>query len=578
MIYVGVDVQAALGAGQVVATGLDSSTRELTLKVAPVIGENVYVTFYRNFILDDLYTFEVTVSDVGGLGKYTITSTKNGQVATIEEGTHAVADGDFATEGISWPGGNTDFTTTPGVSVTETITLTFTNAYDYTVSSDQGAVGSSGYGHLDQTYYDSKTGVRFTILKGISVDYAIGDTIEFVAVKGGEFVSGPLFHNVVPGLKTRATNTVDVQIGDTGLITTYNKGGAEPAVGDFYYVSYSYEKTDVDYEPVVLTTWKDIIAYSGELSLSNRLTMAAYLGTQNGAIKIGLKQIKKIPGQTDASVIAYKDAIDEMKKQLRGQGYPYLVQPVTTDGEVLDYLRAHNELMSSIRYKGERVSVYGYPAGTDYEDAIVFAQGLKSDRMIGVYPDTAIMSLTDEFGNQFESQVDGSFIAAAVAGLIVNPIYDSATPLTLKKIVGFNRLGKILDTVEMNTVASAGLTVLEEKLPSIEIRHFLTTNPDNILTQEPNVVFIKDKVQQTTRDTLKQYIGSKYLDRLHQDIEESLSGMFNAFIAAEIVGAYQDISAERDPNDPRIMLVEGFYQPIFGLLWIKVSYSLRTSL
>jgi len=575
-VYVGTDIQTALGAGQVVVLKIDSSTNEITLKNAPAIGETVYVTQYRNFIIDDQYTFECTTTGVGGVGEYTITSLKNGEIATIAEGTHNVADAaDFATEGITWPNGVSDLATTPGTSISETVTVTFTSAYDYTVSSNQ-ALGSSGFGHLDQTYYDSRTGVRFTVLKGTTVTYAPGDTLEFISDKGGDFLSGPLFYNAIPGLRTRVVNLLDVTPGDTAIISTYNKAGNEPNVGDFYYVTYKYEKTD--YDTVVVTKWRDVEAYSGTLSLSNKLTLAAWLAFQNGAIKLGLKQIQKAPGQQDATVTSYKSAIDEMKKELRGHGYPYLVQPITTNAEVLDYLKFHNELMSSIRYKGERVSVFGYAAGTDFEDAISFAQGIKSDRMIGVYPDTAIISLNDEYGNEFESSVDGSFLAAAMAGLIVNPIYDEATPLTTKSLIGFKRLGSILDTVEMNTVASAGITVLEEKLPSIEIRHFLTTNPDNILTQEPNVIFIKDKVQKTTRDTLKEFIGQKFLDKIIQDVEEKLASMFNSFIGAEIVAEYTGIEATRDENDPRILNVVGYYRPVFGLLWIKVSYNLRTTL
>jgi len=67
-VFVGTDVQDAILGGEVVVLTIDEDTREIVLKTPPSVGEFVYVNFYRNFILDDVYTFMNTVAGVGGVG------------------------------------------------------------------------------------------------------------------------------------------------------------------------------------------------------------------------------------------------------------------------------------------------------------------------------------------------------------------------------------------------------------------------------------------------------------------------------------------------------------------------------
>jgi len=56
----------------------------------------------------------------------------------------------------------------------------------------------------------------------------------------------------------------------------------------------------------------------------------------------------------------------------------------------------------------------------------------------------------------------------------------------------------------------------------------------------------------------------------------SLTSMFNSLVQAEIVGAFTGISASVDPDDPTVLRVEAYYQPIFPLLYIVVTFNLRS--
>jgi hypothetical protein len=51
--------------------------------------------------------------------------------------------------------------------------------------------------------------------------------------------------------------------------------------------------------------------------------------------------------------------------------------------------------------------------------------------------------------------------------------------------------------------------------------------------------------------------------------------MFNQLVQAEIVGAYTGITANVDPDDPTVLRVEAYFQPIFPLLYLVITFNLR---
>jgi hypothetical protein len=178
-------------------------------------------------------------------------------------------------------------------------------------------------------------------------------------------------------------------------------------------------------------------------------------------------------------------------------------------------------------------------------------------------------------GQNFEQLIDGSFFGAAVAGAVVSPAVDVATPYTRRRIQGFTRIPRILDPVEANQTAVAGVTLLEDLDPIIRIRQGLTTNMANVLTRLPTVVQIADFVHQQSRSILDSYIGTKFLASRTNEVVVSMTGLFRSLVQAEIVGAFTGMTAEIDPDDPTILNFEMFYAPIFPLLYIVLTFNLR---
>lgn len=433
--------------------------------------------------------------------------------------------------------------------------------------------GTSNTGTVGQTYIDEVTGLRISLLlPDEATAYDDAGTIRISVLR--EFVTDS--SNVVYSLlgsEVKVANTTSIGVGDTATVETFDKAGSEPDVGDVYYVTYKYAKTD--YDAKVFTRFSDITAEYGELVPENRLTLAMFLAISNGALLVAGKQVVKATGGTDASSTDYITAIDSLRKPIERRFRPAVVVPVTTDQTVINFCKTHCIVQSSSRYRQERICIFGFSNSAPTE-AQAYAESLASQRMWAVYPDSAVIGLTDEVGVETEYVVDGSFLAAAVAGSNVSSAYDVASPMTFRQIVGFKRLVREMDEVEKNQTAVSGITVLEDLDPNIRIRQAFTTDMTSALTREPTVITIADQVQQVVRSALRQFIGQKFLGGALGDIERVTKTAMRSLVQAEIITNFTNVRAVADTTDPTAVQVSLSYVPVFPLNYVVVTFNLRS--
>jgi len=446
--------------------------------------------------------------------------------------------------------------------------------------------GTGQDGIIGQTYRDEVTGLTFTILprgfqdnpSGPWVPYPTGATATFrFNAFATVLTNANLPVNAMPGVELTVANTIGVGVGDTAIVETFERGGNEPPVGDVYYVSYVYQK------PIFVTQFftklSAIEQNFGEVSPDNPVSLAAFLAIFNGAVVLGIKQVLKEDGQRQASLTSYRDAIDELENPLPGQVNPDMIQLLRGDSdELYQYLARSNDKMSSIRFKSERTSIVGLSGGRLPAEAKTLAQLLSNTRMRVAYPDLVTLTLTDPVGVTTEYLVDGTFLATALVGSIVSPNFDVATPWTGRNIVGFNVLARRLNAVEQNQLAQRGVTVFEERPPFLRVRHGLTTDITDILTKTPTVVQIADEVQRQARVTLDRFIGVKFVPGILGQIEGRIATMLRQLVQAQIITQYTGIKATPAADDPTVAEVEAFYMPVFPLLYILLTFHLRSSL
>jgi hypothetical protein len=344
-------------------------------------------------------------------------------------------------------------------------------------------------------------------------------------------------------------------------------------VGDFYFISYRFLKQD--FSTQIFQQTKTIEANFGAISPENRVSLASYLAITNGAVLVGVTQVRKQPNSAQASDQAFIAAIQGLATPLPGNVRPDIIVPLSSSTAVYSYLTSHCEIQSSIRNQAERMGFIGFASGTSPSNAQTIAKSLNSNRILAFYPDSAVITLDDAVGQSYESLVDGTFFAAAVAGSSSSPAIDVATPYTRRRIQGFTRIPRTMDPVEANQTAMAGITLLEGLQPLVRIRQGLTTNMSTIMTRLPTITQIADFVQQQSRGALDAFVGTKFLSSRTNEVAVSMTALMKGFVQSEIIAAFTGISASVSPDDPTVLLFSAYYQPVFPLLYLVLNFNLR---
>ncbi len=483
--------------------------------------------------------------------------------------------------------------------------------HSYTVSSSlpTGGSGSGGsnVGYLDQTYEDVVTGFRITVVNpadhvayGVlsipaSYNFEPGDYLKFNVAADAVGGSAPAirycgtpgtlpaqFNNwvAIPGLTTEVVSDYNSAAGDTVVISTFRGSGAGPSVGTFYYVTFTTNKTAADYALKIFTNPSDAYAQYGQPSTVNRLSLGIQLMSTNGVQTFGAIQVPAQQGTNYAASSDFIAALQQLTKNIPGLNRKAdVVVPLSNDPSVHQALSRQLITQAGPRYKGEAIGFVGYSQFTTAAQASANAVSLKNSRMIAIGNAAAGILITNlTTGVAVEYPVDGTMMAAAMAGLNCNPSNDVATTLTLQNLVGFSRLLITYDDPTMDNMAANGLTVLLNNNGALQIRHYKTTDPSNDLTSEPTSITITDYVAQQFRLDLQQFIGRKLVDSLVTDIQVVCNARLKSLVDNVIVSGYENLSVVVNPQDPTEVDVTVTFKPIFSLLYASVTFVVQTSL
>ena len=140
------------------------------------------------------------------------------------------------------------------------------------------------------------------------------------------------------------------------------------------------------------------------------------------------------------------------------------------------------------------------------------------------------------------------------------------------------RFGLGFGLVALFVIRRSASSLIQLRFPSrpiIRIRQGLTTNMSSVLTRLPTVTQIADYVQQQSRGTLDSFVGTKFLAQRTNEVVISMTFLFKQMVAAQIVGAFTGLKAVVDPNDATTLQFEGYYQPVFPLLYLVLTFNLR---
>jgi hypothetical protein len=573
-------------AGNAVQIALDASTAN----AQPIVVNGNLVTIYAawNGTLQNLTTISgyFPSADTTNGGRITVSAVTNNTTALTTTAASNLAGG---TNEIAQP-----------VSLSYTVS---SNLNLLTPSQGSGSVtaGGANIGYLDQTYIDPTTGFRVTIVNPADhVAYGVltipqnynfepGDTLVYTVNRTGARHVGipgipPAEANnqvAIFGLKTEVITTLGSTAGDTITVSTVRGSGDGPAVGEFYFVTFTTNKQASDYALTLYTKPSDAyLAYGQPTSMANRVSVGIQLMAQNGVQTFGVIQVPVVPGTNYASSASYLAALPQLKQNLPGLTRKAdVVVPLSNDPVVHQALSQQLTTLATARYKGEGIGFVGYSQFTTSTQASANAQSLLNQRMIAMGNVAAGILITNPTtGVALEYLVDGPFIGAAMAGLNCNPANDVATTLTNQNLTGFSRLLVTYDDPTMDLMAANGLTLVLNNNGSLLIRHYKTTDPQNVLVSEPTSTTIADFVAQTFRANLQQFIGRKLVDSLVTDITVVCNSLLQGLVGSQIINGYQSLVVEQDAQDPTQVDITVTFQPIFSLLYVSVTFTVQTTL
>jgi hypothetical protein len=383
----------------------------------------------------------------------------------------------------------------------------------------------------------------------------------------------------IPGYNNYIKDT-DFTVSDNNI--DWSLSGEEPTAAASYYVSYRKLKGASFYEPTLYYSIDDVRTnYGPELDngIINEIPLAASIAFDSGASQVICVQ------QVDDTVTEQKAAIDKLETE----EVTVLLAPGMTSTTLQSYILSHVNKMNSYTERKERVFL---TSGLNLDDTIAEikarAAAFNNQLVTVCAPATCEVTLKDgTLGTESTIDVSGAYAMASLAGVMADPAYDEAEPLTRKVLTDIVSLSNVkYKESEMNDLASNGVLVLTNDSGIIRVRHAVTTSTANVNEIELSVVSIKMDTKKQIRTTLAPYIGIKYIGaETNSLIAAAVKSFCEQKVAAQVYSpdqngadpGYRNITVKQSTTDPRVALIHFEFRPVYTLTWEEVTFSLYVS-
>lgn len=170
--------------------------------------------------------------------------------------------------------------------------------------------------------------------------------------------------------------------------------------------------------------------------------------------------------------------------------------------------------------------------------------------------------------------VGGQYVAAELAGALASqPVSQTLTRASLSGVeeVLVPRLKS-----DKNANAQAGLTVIEQRGRSVQVRHAITLDDTNTSTRELSVVRAKHRMIESVRDTIDTQIIGKVIadDQAPLVVRGAVIGVLEALRGDGDLAGYRNVDARTVSFDPTTIEVRFSYRPAFPVNYVDIVFSL----
>ena len=377
------------------------------------------------------------------------------------------------------------------------------------------------------------------------------------------------------------------------LTWDYDAVGVEsediPSVGAVYYVTYTFDTPEEQYKPIVYTDSGVIErTYGFEDTDLGILTIAGKIVLENGVSGVILNQVKT----ADEGVFVvqeYKNAIDKLRKKDNIE-YVVVVFPEGVERieqeEVIAYAMGH--VAQANTQDRERGILSGSPSanyGTggfdDIQDYVSRATVLRNRDKTYIAPSVVWRRIGADL-----TLLDGNFAAVGVAAArLAQPRF--ALPIHGRPIQGIRVEEEKWNQSELNQLGAGNVAVLVGRNGTVTIRDDITTDPTSADTQEPSVRQQDRLLRRTLRRGLHNTFTSRGVvidEGTVNDVIATTRAILQSLVNAGELYSFgeQDnpatgelqITAQQDPQEPRLITVTCSVKYLYPLKWIDVTVSL----
>lgn len=384
-------------------------------------------------------------------------------------------------------------------------------------------------------------------------------------------------------LVTRPSSNVVINWSPTGGTTK------EPAARSLYTVTYLAPKVAADYAPKLFTSGNPadlVTVYGAETPLAtllgtyegvdNTITLGGRLLLLNNAGALYCIQLNPADASQNFStglVSAVEAALDRAKSIVTRVIVPMVPMTSSSLSALIIYLKNHVETQSSTLLRHERVGIIGVPLRTEssnptnptqpWEDTAALAS---SSRMVVMAPSTATRTISGRL-----TSLDGSCLAAAMAGQYANALVDAGEPISGKQLAGFDSIVDPFVDLQKNRLLAAGVSDVEANFAILQA---LTTKTSSVAEVELKVTRIRDFVTDTMRDSLQKIyintrnLGSETLSNIQATVKALLAQMITNRILVDAI----NVSVTQDTIDPRQINVVFQIRPAYDINYIYITF------
>lgn len=358
---------------------------------------------------------------------------------------------------------------------------------------------------------------------------------------------------------------------DTLSLVRVNGG----AIADGTYVTVTYNFTDPGYYSVQrFTDYDDIrTLYGNPLdnngNVASPLSLAAFLAMSNGA-----REIVTVAINADGATPTTNEWATALALLNNEPGINVIV-PVSGSQAVHDLVQTHVTTQSAVgNYRRTFLGRDG--TGTTVTDTQLKAQanGYKNSRVALVSVPVVNFyagSITGEIA------IGGQYVAAAVAGRFA--FEGVQIPLTRKSVRGFYSIPNQPDATKLTQMQQAGvLTLAQNRVGQITVRHGVTTDMSNIYTREISVQAAKDRLRELIQDALdgQGLIGSVITPTTPDYVIGAVQGALELATGGGLIFGYSNIKYRQPKTQPTQLEIRFMYKPSLPLNFIDVQFGIDT--